>query len=834
MRLTSESPRVRWSLMGAVWLVVGALLLAHAVAVRDYLAVVNTQGLRGAPAATTPLQRTVPLIYADAQMWVLNALDLQEQGLTRVRRTQTDNAPFGREVHWSSPLVWLIAGAGHLRHAATGEPFPLATENALTWINAGLLFALVLGFSAWTARRAGAGAGLIVALGMIGHRDFYDGFAPYYIDHHGLITCAIFGLVLGVLLMGGGWWRNDSASGGPGLLPSSRASARRAAIVSALSGAAGLWFSAASVIPAIAIVALACLGATWWRGRDAQEAGAIFDAGLWRLWGRIGALASLGFYLVEYAPAHFGFRLEVNHPLYALAWWGGAELLALLAQWRLARPGTRRLSPHRWLLPSLAVMAAPLVILVGGVAVFAVRDPFVGQLSSQVLEGMSLPAIVRATGWTVFFVHINESLLPALPALGLLAVRGFRDRLPLGIVFFATLGFLAMACWEIRFWQSTSGPQLCLLLVVLAALAAEWRSRARWLLITGAGVGLFVPNAITRILDMRETLQRQTASRYDLAPALHRDMAAALRASQPAGDLVLLACPSTSTGVGYYGRFKTIGTLYWENYAGLRAAAEIFSAGTEAEARRLIAARHITHLALTSEEDFLRSYFTLLHPDAPAADFEKTFGYQLFVKRQIPAWLRLLPYVPASDLRRPDLRVILLQVAFDQTDSDALYHLAVAQLANGEPALAEGAFQQAIAHAPAAARAALALKAANLCYQQRARAAAAKLYRTALSFGENPVVARNLAWLLSTDPDDAVRNGTEALGLAEGDFKIHASEPAAANAYAAALAENGRFDEAVAILAATLTQVRSTGSATVAAQFEQRLAAYRAGRPWRQ
>lgn len=825
---------MRWPLMIAVWLVVGALLLAHTLAVRDYLALVNLQGLRGAPAASTPLQRTVPLIYSDAQMWVLNALDLQEQGLTRVRSTQTDNAPFGREVHWSSPLVWIIAGSGALRHALTDEPLTLATESALTWINVSLLLVLTIGFSAWAARRAGAGAGLIVALGMTGHRDFYDGFSPYYIDHHGLITCAIFGLVLGVLLMGGGWSRSEAAPGGTVLLPASRSSARRAAIVSALSGAAGLWFSAASVIPALVIVALASLGVAWWRGRDAQKEGATFDASLWRLWGRVGAIASLVFYLVEYAPAHFGFRLEVNHPLYALAWWGGAELVALVAEWRLSSADRLGVPLRRWLLPSLAVAAAPLVILTGGVAVFAVRDPFVGQLSRQVLEGMSLPAIVRATGWTVFFVHINESLLPALPALGLLAVRGLRDRLPLGIVFFATLGFIAMACWEIRFWQSTAGPQLCLVLVALAALASAWTPRARWWLIAGTGVGLFVPNAFTRILDLRETIQHRTASRYDLAPALQRDMAAALRASQPAGDIVLLACPSTSTGVGYYGRFKTIGTLYWENYAGLRAAAEIFSAYTEAEARRLIAARHITHLAFTSEEDFLRSYFTLLHPAAPAADFEKTFGYQLFVKRQIPAWLRLLPYAPAPDLSRPDLRVILLQVAFDQTDSDALYHLGAAQLANDEPALAEGAFQQAIVHAPEPARAALALKAANLCYQRRARAAAVRLYRTCLTFGENPVAARNLAWLLSTDPDAAVRNGSEALALIEGDFQLHAREPAAANAYAAALAENGRFDEAAAVIATILTEVRSAGNATLTAQFEQHLAAYRAGRPWRQ
>ncbi len=383
--------------MASVWALVAVLLLLHTFAVRDYLALIDAQGLRGAPAASTPLKHTVPLVYLDAQMWVRYALDLQERGGARVRFTDVDNAPLGREVHWSSLLTWVIAGAGELRHLATGEPLPLATERSLPWINFTLLLALAIAFSAWAARRAGAGAGLLVAFGMLGHRDFYDGFSPYYVDHHGLITAAVFGLVLGAMFMGGGWWRAPRTDDRP-LLPTSRASARRAAVVSALGGATGLWLSAASTIPAIVFVTLAGLCATWKWNREARLAGAEFDANLWRLWGRVGAAAALGFYLVEYAPTHFGWRMEVNHPLYALAWWGGAELVALLAEWRQGLTAARSVSSWRWLPPLLAIVAAPTVILLGGAAVFAVRETFVGGISPYVLEGMSLPALVRATG----------------------------------------------------------------------------------------------------------------------------------------------------------------------------------------------------------------------------------------------------------------------------------------------------------------------------------------------------------------------------------------------------------------------------------------------------
>ena len=834
MLLTGESRATRWTIMAGTWVLIGTLLWLHTCGVRDFLALIDAQGLRGAPAASTPRQHVVPRIYGDAQMWVHHALDLQANGGLRVRTTAADNAPAGREVHWSSPLVWTIAAAGHLRHAVTGEPLPLATERSLAWVNGAMLLTLAIALSAWAARRAGAGAGVLVALGMIGHQDFYDGFAPYYVDHHGLITAAAFGTVLGALFMGGGWWRSGKNSAGSTLLPDSPAHARRAAIISAVCGGVGLWFSAASIIPIIALTAFSGLAAVWCWGRATRATGAEFDANLWRLWGRVGALTSLLCYLVEYAPTHFGLRMEVNHPLYALAWWGGAEIVALLAEARLS-PSTPTSQPKlRWWWPALAVAAAPLVIVVGGAAVFAVRDPFVGRLSNHVLEGMSLPALVRATGWNIFFIHINEALLPMLPALALLFGRGGRDRLVIGFVLAITLGSIALACWEIRFWQNTSGPQLCLTLMVLAALGRDRAPLTRWLLVFGTAGALFIPNAVTRIRDVRADVRNRTASPLDVAPALNRDIAAALRASQTASEIVLLACPSTSVEVGYYGRFKTIGTLYWENTSGLRSAAEIFCAPNEDTARALMRARGVTHLVLTSDEDFLGEFFSLLQPNSPSDEFKNTFGHRLFFQQQIPVWLRLLPYSPPPDLQRPGLKIFLLQVVPDQSPSEALYHIAAAQLANGDTERAERALRTAFDAAPPAVRADFALKAGNLCYEQGARAAAGRLYRTGLPLDGNATLATSLAWLLATDRDATVRNGTEALALARQVVALLPDDLGAAHALAAALAECGQFPEAVTAGERALTIARADSNAAAVGPAERRLAAYRAGRPWRQ
>src|SRR5881397_2738221 len=77
---------------------------------------------------------------------------------------------------------------------------------------------------------------------------------------------------------------------------------------------------------------------------------------------------------------------------------------------------------------------------------------------------------------------------------------------------------------------------------------------------------------------------------------VNRDLAGVLRSSQPRGKIVVLADPDSSAAIAYYGGLQSVGTLYWENTAGLKAAAEIFCAEHDEEARRLIRARGITHV----------------------------------------------------------------------------------------------------------------------------------------------------------------------------------------------------------------------------------------------
>jgi tetratricopeptide (TPR) repeat protein len=106
---------------------------------------------------------------------------------------------------------------------------------------------------------------------------------------------------------------------------------------------------------------------------------------------------------------------------------------------------------------------------------------------------------------------------------------------------------------------------------------------------------------------------------------------------------------------------------------------------------------------------------------------------------------------------------------------------------------------------------------------------AAALYRQALSLQpDRPSLRRRLAWLLATCPDPSVRNGAEALRLAQSLVAANEGlDPEILETLAAALAETGDAPRAAQVQAQIVAGPGSTPAR------EARLACYRAGRPWR-
>lgn len=112
---------------------------------------------------------------------------------------------------------------------------------------------------------------------------------------------------------------------------------------------------------------------------------------------------------------------------------------------------------------------------------------------------------------------------------------------------------------------------------------------------------------------------------------------------------------------------------------------------------------------------------------------------------------------------------------------------------------------------------------------------AREAYEVALEF--DPAFTKavvNLGWLLSSAPDPGVRDGRQALVLADRALELLGHESAAAlDLSAAALAELGRYSEAELTAGRALSLAQDDGREEFAAEVRARLLLYRQGLPYR-
>ncbi len=869
MQLSHESYRTRWLILVGVWAIAAFALIQQAIITRDYLTVVGALGLNGKAMAETPFQQAFPAFAADAEVWVRHSISLLEGNSLRLRYTTIDNAPYGREVHWNSAWAWTIAGSGWIYHQFTGVPLGNAVERATIWLAPVTLFVLVAILSAWVTARVGAIAGVVVVAALICNDRFFEGFFPSYVDHHGLLTVSVFAMILGAVLMGGGWWEAKKDTPFT-LLPTSPQNARSAAAFSGFAGACGLWVSAASVIPAIAFTGIAGIATIVVQGRRAIPQGTSFDGGAWRTWGRVGAAFSLFFYLLEYFPQYMGFRLEPNHPFHAMAWLGGGELIAQFGERWLAPKDRRWAAPKQLLWPLAAISLAPITVLIGGVKVFApVLDPFMSRLHNDyIVEFLPLWKTLRAfTGKMMFQVLIVDSVA-LIAAIATITYR--RRETPLVLSFATAIAaFLTVMAWmQSRWLLNAAGAQACLTVVVLACWTISYRPLIRWIAAIALIGVVFLPSGVNRYLNSKAEVTSLRVSNADANAAVARDIARALRATQPKGDIVMLASPNASTQIGYYGRFKTLGTLYWENAAGLKAAASILGAPSETEAADLIRKHGVTHIALILQENFIAEYYKLLHPKATDDEIKRCFGYRLLGDKVVPQWLQMIPYRLPADLKSLNHTIMLFKVDFKQTLAEALYHIGLAQVAQEAYDQAQQTFtilttqapqlyqpwlrqadiyilrrswQEALDHmlkgislAPEAERSGLYSSAAGTFYTQGQQALTAHIYRTALAERRSPEMVCYLAWILATSNDASLRNGEEALKLAHEALRAEPTSPTYLSAVSAALAELGRFPEAVSFADRAVANSKTKADAPdLQRMFLERLTIVKSGKALR-
>ncbi len=588
----------------------------------------------------------------DAYYWLSFARDLRASGHLRVRHTFADNAPYGRGVHWAQLPIWSLAILSFALERAGGLSPPIALE----W--AGRLLMPLLGFMFFSAllivlvRRLGRAIALLTVLPMAisCHYEFHT-MRP---DHHGFQIAFAVASLLSLLLSGVGWTRISSVNGlhrGAGI--PSWAVARRWAIASGICGGMALWLGATGfffllfAIAAGTAIALLCSSPSDARG-DFSLRPALF-----RWWGCTGAVTSLFFYLLEYAPSHFSMRLEVNHPLYALCFLGTAECLRAIALWKQNPLAFRRREAGFASLAFLAAAALPTLVLFGPVAWYLPRLPIMLHLHSRFITEFLSPANpeVRA----IYLTRI-PLLMVGGGALGL-AILLFRRkdlpvayRAPLRVLATASFLLFLLFCWQGR-WLLYLPPFFFLLaafglaaLRECAALAPSRRRGTRLPFVLGLLLLLQAGHAaVPHLRSIRDMLRVERMDARWNRHMLQRNLLLQLKADAKGVPMRLVAPVEMAPAIYYFGVGRSIGSLYWENLDGLTAAAEFLGDPLPGvRACEIARERGITHVLLNKDfhEAFMCYNLLVGKPDRPG--LLNTVGGILSGEADPtpPAWLR--------------------------------------------------------------------------------------------------------------------------------------------------------------------------------------------------
>jgi hypothetical protein len=686
------------------------------------------------PASPPPTDAASPSGYAnnqhelvlpypgiDTYHWVMQTQEMLAGGGARIRQVDYDNAPDGREVHWSSFIRWWLAALAEVDHFYTATPLPLAVEEVAPFGSVLLVVALIVAVTPLAARRFGSGPAALLAFGPIGVGPFYESFSAGRTDHHGLVALA--GLLTVLFLLGGGagWVRvergdDPDESFLQAWLPD-RPQARRWFIASGLVGGFGLWITAASIAPMLAFTGLGALLATGWLARGvAPRDAAQPDPSLWRVWGWSGAAASLFFYLLEYFPSHLGLRLEVNHPLYALAWAGGGEIIFRLSRWwgggRLAE------NPRDWAWLAggvIAVALAPALILFDSAQVFTVTDHFLWTMHNDYIEEFFglwpfLADKLQAKnlgGLAIFIIMANPLVLLTFPMVYGACRRSFPRpaRALLLVALTPALITFIQAIGQVR-WVETSYA-LWLAALVAVATALRLHRAFRWNVFSIGAVSLFLawallPSPAFTIFNWEQEDWKPPPSEVEALELITRDVAQTLRARQGDAPTIIVSGPTSSTWLLYWGGFHALGTYYWENLAGMKANAEIYGASTPEQALRLLQARHATYLIVLSWVDNPDEYARLSHnlrKDQPVPD--DSFVSGLTHGRYFPSWLRPVYYqLPTGNDFYKRLSVLVFEIKPDQSTPVSLTRLAQWELQLGNTVLTIKALDEAIQQDP--------------------------------------------------------------------------------------------------------------------------------------
>jgi hypothetical protein len=570
----------------------------------------------------------LPILGIDGYHWTVQTQQMLAEGTARIRHVDYDGPPAGRDVHWSSFLRWIAAGAATVVAATSDRSVAQAVESVAPWINTVLFCVLLVALVPVVARRFGPVPAAVLSVGMVAVYPSYELYAIGNFDHHGVASTATLVSVLCLLGGGAGFVRAGEPANAraahddlAALWILDRRNARAWFVASGVAGGVGLWISAATQLPALIAIGVAVLlGFAALSRSDNPSRPWRMDPTLWRVWGFAGAITSVAFFLIEYAPSHMAMRLEVNHPLYAVAWLGAGEVLSLLPTVVRTR---RAIDMARLglgvafvvLLPAVALLDAQSFVLRPGAMIMALHEDYID-------EFRSLPRQVAS--WSVTQLLAGVGFLPLIAGVPALAAS-FSKRVPEPLRALAMLAAMPALVFTVLAFRHGRWLNIGLVLWIATAVAVAtivrflpWQSLRRapargWMAI--AAVVAFAPFPLFSAYQWFTSAWTLAPTSSALTQVVVRDLSYKLRARLGNERGVIASAPTTTTWMLYFGGFRGVGTLYWENRDGIDANARLFGAAAGASDSRgasdaLAVARQlgVTHIVIPSWAPFVTEY----------------------------------------------------------------------------------------------------------------------------------------------------------------------------------------------------------------------------------
>ncbi len=562
----------------------------------------------------------LPPLFADPDSicWLVYAHSMVERGEFRIRTSPIGNAPEGRPMLWAHLYLWWVVGLGGIAALFGHSSWLQGIDKAIYWSNplAFLLFATW--WFALVRKHVGPISASVGILFLAASPSIGADFGWWHPDHHGFHLAAMLGAL------------TAAATGIRYLLAGQTESGRRLLAIAGVMGGFGLWIGATQQATVVAIIGMAGLAGALWGPRERLAA---WDSA-WMSWATFGALTSLFGFVVEFFPDLADARLEVNHPIFAAAWFGGGLMIRGICRMRVGKPG---IVPT--LFGGVLIAIAPAMILSAPLSQYSLRDPVVIRCHELINEfrpgwtGFHLPAATREFGLGIFLVPAGLWFLSS------------RRKDPtvlfsLGLILAATLEFSILTLLQQR-WATFLEASLVLLGAFLLHEAAVFYSARR---VLGSAVALAVVLTVYQMSsDAVTRIHERNAIRPDLLSTVGtRDLAITLRRENKTLDVNVLGDSELAPALYAYGSVGALTALYWENAQGIHAAAEILTMQDDAEAEKAVRAHGVTHLVLQASPTAVMGprWIALGSRDREAA--RSSLAWRLAKPEPSPpAWLKL-------------------------------------------------------------------------------------------------------------------------------------------------------------------------------------------------